>query len=463
MSNERKIYSTGGGNATIGDMLLERQVENLLRVSQKVGKDAMTAAGTKAPATETPAAALPDLNTIEVGPVEIPTLDASVREKIAGEAEATKQWAEAAGSKLAQLEDNLEKIRVEISKIERLPASALSSTAKNLLTQLKEAERQELAKRDSLLGAGDDALKAHVEFSRLLEEIRSTDPSHLGEVRTLIGRVVKIGRYRLATEAEIKAAKAPGGKWPLGTIFFEGKIYFSFSEKSSGQKALEAELRKLVDAAKFSKAASIKDRGNADLTDFPKGKPGKYYFFGQKRTKKNKSGEEYKVGEGHALIEIVNINEGKMFYDKDKGKKILAKPFMAVYVRDAIGSLAKWLEKKERYIPFIWIEQKKVITSYDNRLPKDEFDRALNIIWTLRELYEIWNKGLNPATEEPAAPEEKSEDGPSYTVPPDNSDVVVEKVATATPVVPTADTTPLLPAMAEKKVRKTKKTADKTE
>ncbi len=331
---------------------------------------------------------LPDLDKIEVSETVLPSLEGN-KEQIRVEAEGGRQWAEAAGAKIVQLKENIEKIQVEIRKIEKDPNSRFSPTAQNLMSQLKAAETRERGKLDQILSVKNDALKAHMEFSVLLEEIRGTDPSHLGEVRSIIGQMVKMGRYRVATPQEIEEGRKPTSKWPSGTIFFEGEIYFSIvsDAKSNGQRALEAEIRKLVDAVKMSKAATIKTRGNADLTSFELGKPGLYYLFSPKRTE-----GERKFYEGHALVELRDVNKGK--FDIKDGKKVFRQPFVVVEVRDAIGSLARFVS--DRWIPHYWIKQGKVITKEDRRLEQEEFDRAVRLIWTLRTLYGVWRKGLNP-------------------------------------------------------------------
>ncbi len=399
-------------------------------------------------AVSAPASVLLNLDEINVEVVVIPTLKA-IETKVEEEVNVSKQWAEAAGRKLAQLDENIEKIQAEISKVERRIREEsdlrLSGTLKSLLSQLKETQKKELAKKTQLLAVGDDALRAHVGFSRLLEEIRGVDPAHLGEVHDVLDRAMKMGRYRLATQAEIDAAGKPEGRWPSGALFLEGKVYYSIvsdASKSNGQKALEAELRKLIDAAKMSKAAAIKTRGNPNLTGFEIGKPGLYYMFSPKRTE-----GERKFSEGHALVELKDINKGK--YDWKDGKKVFRAPFVVVEVKDAIGSLSRFVS--DRWVPYYWVKMGKVITKDDKRLEQEEFDRADRMIRTLRALYVVWRKGLNPEVAKPK--EVKPEAGPAVNAVKDTDmeGIIVETKPAATAV------------KAEKPTKKSKKTVNPNE
>lgn len=372
---------------------------------------------------------LPDLEKIEVSEVALPTLEGA-KETIRTEAEGTRQWAEAAGAKIVQLRGNLEKIRGEIRNLEKDPNSKFSSTAQNMIGQLKAAENREKAKLDQLLSVENEAVRAHAEFSALVEEIRGTDPSHLGEVREIYSRVIKLGHRQIVSKKEIDNTQATGK--PLrNLIFFEGVATVP-AFNSAGGRALDAELRKLTDAAKLSKAASIKTRGNADLSGFENGKPGLYYFFSPKRTEKAYTTEggvqipERKFYEGHILVELRDVNKGK--FDWKDGKKVFRSPFVVVEVKDAIGSLARFVS--DRWIPHYWVKSGRIVPSKDKdgkpkRLEQEDFDRAVRLIRTLRALYAVWHKGLNPEVAKP----EKS-DEPAYTTPVvDITDVVVETVA----------------------------------
>ena len=416
MSRDTLKYSSEKfGNTAFADALLGAQEKAVRKSTLENAVETFVKAGEK---TAVIVSALPDLGEIEASEAELPTLE-SVKEQIRTEAEDGRQWAEAAGAKIVQLKENIERVGIEIRKIESDPNSKFSATAQNLVAQLKAVETREKGKLDQILSVKNDALKAHMEFSALLEEIRGTDPSHLGEVREIYSRVMRLGHRRIVSKKEIDDAQA-AKKSLRGLIFFEG-IASVPAFDSAGGRALDAELRKLTDAAKFSKATSIKTRGNADLSRFEIGKPGLYYFFSPKRIE-----GERKFGESHALVELRDINKGK--YDWKEGKKVFRAPFVVVEVKDAIGSLARFVS--DRWIPHYWVKAGQIVPAKDKdgkpkRLPQDEFDRVVHLISTLRALYGVWRKGLNS---EAAKPKEKS-DEPAYATPvADMAGVVVETV-----------------------------------
>ncbi len=375
-SSTGEMGDTAFADALIGALQKKTEKENVAK--ENVVKDVVAAT----------APALPDLDKIEVCEVVIPKYDGNTAKT---EADETKQYAEAAGSKLTQIRENLEKIRLEIRKIDKDPNAAFSATAKSLLVRLRTAEASEMAKEKQLLGIKDEAVKSHIEFSALLEEIRGTDPTHLGEVREVFDRIHKTGLRELVSKDEFQKIQEkhelPRGQGP---IFFEGEISVPVSA-TSGQRGLESELRKLIDAAKFSKAASIKMRGNADLSGFKSGKPGTYYFFNPKRTES----DGRKFFEGHALVEIRDVNHGKFVVDR--GQKVKKSPFVVVEVRDAIDSLSRLVS--DRWIPHFWINEGRVVSKGKDRLEKDDFDHAVHVIRTLRALFVIWQEGLNPKPE----------------------------------------------------------------
>jgi hypothetical protein len=363
---------------------------------------------------------LPDLEKIDVSEINLPVID---KAKIRTEADGARQWAESAGSKLAQLEENLEKIQAKIKEIEGDPNSKFSSSALNTLAQLRVTEAKEKAKIAQLKGISNEDLKKHMEFSAFLEEIRGTDPSHYGEVREIWNQVHKKELRKIISKEQFNEYKLPE---KMGLIFFEGKISVPISG-SDGQKALEAELRKIVDEAKLSKAASIKNRGNADLSGFEKSKPGLYYFYSPKRIEEAhflKDGvtqiPERKFYEGHALIEIRDLNKGK-FYFKD-GKKVFKFPRLIVEVRDAVGSLLKLANGDRKSLPFSWIAERRI--SSKDPLEQEDFDRALWMIKVIWAVFGTWKKGLNPKATKSST---QTIDEPAFTIPADNSAVVVEK------------------------------------
>lgn len=401
---------------------------------------------------EASAVVLPDVKAIAAEKVVIPTLK-DAEAKIGEEVGTVKQWAEEAGAEIARIDVNLERVNAEIFKVEKRirtePDVRLSATLRELYSQLEEAKKKEVARRARLLDAGGEDLKAHVQFVRFLEEIRTTNHLNIGEVREIFSRVHQLEFRKLVSKDELEKLQKGLLQNHQGPIFFEGQISVPVSA-TGGQKGLEAELRKLTDAAKNSKAASIRMRGNADLHGLSVGKPGFYYGYFPKRTEKAHITEggvqipERKHFEGHVLIELRDLNAGKFYVEK--GKKIFRKPYVVVMGRDAVGS-ASWMEGKS--VPYFWVEQRRVIPPKDKetgepkRLDEKEFEQSLRFINAIWALYGVWHKGSNPKPVEA-----KPEEGPTVNAVADTdmSGVIVE-------------TKPATPSPAEtaKKVKKTKK------
>lgn len=324
---------------------------------------------------------LPDLNKIEVAEVTLPTFEEK-KEMIHQEAEEVKQWSEGAGKMLMQVRRNLEVIRSEIKKIESDMiesdrSSEFSATARDLLVQWKQKEKEETAKEAQLLSVKNEAAKGHMEFSALLNEIRSTDPTNFAKVRDILNRLVNLKRYRLATSQDFREARERK-KWPHGTRFFEEKVYINSipeEEKTAGQRALEGETKKLVDAAKASKPGVIRSNGNADLTGYFAGKPDMYYFYSPERT--DERGQKH--SEGHTNVRLYDINKGE------------GKPFLKVEIPMATGDLG-WMENHlgKRFIPLFWIQKGEIPEERKKAMKSEEIKYAKRIIFTLRALYRIW-------------------------------------------------------------------------
>lgn len=337
---------------------------------------------------------LPDLDKIDVTELALPTFEEK-KEIIHQEAEEVKQWSEGAGKKLMQVRKNLENIRMEIEKIESDMiesdrSSEFSATARDLLVQWKQKEKEEMTKEAQLLSVKNEAAKGHMEFSALLNEIKNTDPTHFSKVRDILNRLVKLGRYRIATFQDTEEARKKE-KWPYGTRFFERNIYIPtvpLEEKSAGQRALEAELKKLIDAAKTSKPGVIKTNGNADLTGYGPGKPGVYYFYSPERI--DKKGQQH--AEGYADVKLYDAN-------KREGR-----PYIKVDIIMAAGDLG-WTENHpgKRSIPLLWIQQGEIPEGTKKEMKPDQIKYAARVISTLRALYGIWKnekRELNPETTE---------------------------------------------------------------
>ncbi len=281
----------------------------------------------------------------------------------------------------------LNTIREEIRKVEDDSLLRESSVGRLKISALRKTEGEIQEKLRA-----NETLKGHVDFGQLLDEIRGIRPENTGEVHGTLTKVIQLGRYRLATPVEVEEGKRT--KWPSGTIFFEGRVYYSVHEgmASAGQRALEAELRKLVDSAKLSKAAAMKSRGNADITGLTceRPRPGSYYLYSPKREVPQEAGPPLKFSEGHLLVELVDKNKGR----KDRP------PYLVVEIKQGEGSCRSLADRSQGRtdVPYYWVELGFIIPPKDRetgkprRLDDDEFRRALKIIKTIRAICAVSGK-----------------------------------------------------------------------
>ncbi len=273
--------------------------------------------------------------------------------QIKAEAEKIKHLAEELGPKKV-------KILARIHELEVSESTQFSPSAKEELARLK----SDLAALEALLEK-DEAFKGHAEFTALIAEIKMTSPAALAEVREMWNRVHKKGLRKL-----VPVREAPKNN----TVWFEGQVSVPIAE-SPGQKCLEAELRKLVDEAKRSRASSIKARGNSDITglvDEKSRKAGAYYLGASKP-------------ERHLLLRLK---------DRNVGKKNL-QPYWVVEVLDSDGSCS-WIRTQEgrRDVPLYWIERDFISLPKDEQgnpryLKPGEFIRAVHLVRTIREMVEL--------------------------------------------------------------------------
>lgn len=220
------------------------------------------------------------------------------------------------------------------------------------LSQDLTKEFADLQKKERVLkeASGDSALASHLDFSVLLEQIR-TAPQTPEDAELLLKEVVQRGRYSLLSKEEAeRKRKEWGNNVPTGVQFFAGRGYVPFQPaeaetKSKGQMALESVLGQYLNAVRKHKAIQIKAEvekikaeGGIALPLFKQGELGKYVLCFSKRT--DEGGHHWHEGAG-----LVSLKKEKQ---KD-GREITA-----IYVLDGAGSL-KWLgQYKNRWIPFGW-------------------------------------------------------------------------------------------------------------
>lgn len=143
----------------------------------------------------------------------------------------------------------LDKIRREIAEIESDPKKlALSPTLQKRLFNLR-------SNMTEIQAIKDVGIKAHVELAAFLEECRHAvaEPEHLGE---LLEKAQKMGRIR-----EVSEEKAKG----RAHIFYTGKyglwelVPDATGKISEGNRAVETELRGVLDAQKKMREERKKD------------------------------------------------------------------------------------------------------------------------------------------------------------------------------------------------------------
>ena len=87
-----------------------------------------------------------------------------------------------------------------------------------------------------------------------------------------------------------------------------------------------------------------------------------------------------------SLVQIHNRAFGELLRPRNASKKD-AKPYWVCEVVDADGS-CRWIitQPGRRDIPLYWAERAHIYLKDDQHLEKSEFDRALRLIWTIREM-----------------------------------------------------------------------------
>ncbi|GMQ95009.1 MAG: hypothetical protein BMS9Abin13_119 [Patescibacteria group bacterium] len=194
---------------------------------------------------------LPDL------PDEAPSLSSEELEEAAQKAQETKSWAEKAGERLLDLKKEQRRIHaVEGWDLVR----KLAERDALLSERIKEIEE-----------AGDENLSRHVEYSEFLNFIREVEtPEQIKKVlRRLLDESVNedgVTRVRDIHKEEAHRLKSANkGRLPRGYFYVEGQCYAFYSpsegqEKSSGQKALEAEFTKALRRVSLQKKRKIRKK-----------------------------------------------------------------------------------------------------------------------------------------------------------------------------------------------------------
>lgn len=215
---------------------------------------------------------LPDLGAIEV--VELSEEELA---RQAEEAQKRQEWVEDAARKTVAIQKTVSEITVLGAKC------PLSSESNSLLTSGKNA----LEKIRMMIGSA--GCTDHFKKAVFLESIRKADDTAVS-VEFFLGGAVGAGHYRVVTDLEAKNLGKRGSTWPKGTLRFHGEFYLScyeeMGDKSGHQKALEAELGKLIRRTVATEKKAVQER-LAELERNPIGDPldfkdrqlGTYSFF----------------------------------------------------------------------------------------------------------------------------------------------------------------------------------------
>ncbi|MDE2018725.1 MAG: hypothetical protein KGJ13_00030 [Patescibacteria group bacterium] len=303
--------------------------------------------------TEESQEVLPDISAL-------PSANPEILRNAKSEAERKKQWAHAAGARLLELEQ-------EFNALQK--ASENDPDIADLAPAFKQ-RFEELEKAIATIGSVGEELRKHVQFAKLIEEIRRC-PNTLAALTEVFGRALETGWLYLATEKEIDASRAEG-RWPGGTFVFQGKVYFRAVRPGKpmiypARTRFEKEMRQLqsrvIASAWKQRIASMREQATCECSDLMRGKKGKYYFVGPNP-------------DDHVLLEISEESDNYHRFVRVVG------------VVDALGSFA-WMKAGglRQSIPLSWIQNGKIIS--ERRLEERDFARALSLVRKIRDFAKL--------------------------------------------------------------------------
>ncbi|MBU6500516.1 MAG: hypothetical protein KGJ89_01655 [Patescibacteria group bacterium] len=320
-----------------------------------------------------PSVPLPDISSL-------PSLSDDELKNMREQGQQRGQWAQAAAQKLLQL---LASLQILEDQARQDPDIVLSDEFRTKRQQIEAGLAQI---QDA---GGSEELRARLGFSKMLEEIRATNPHDRKAVQDIIHRVLATGRRRVASVEEA-AAFDKAKSWPREAIFLGREVYMRRQLKAGEQytpadNALESTFRHFIEAVrkarkaeKKDKISAMKERGSVEgklrgQRGIIRGEKGVYYLYSPKR----KEGDR-EYFEGHGVLEV-----------RDDNKDVKRQPFLVIHVLETEGSL-NWLSDNHNgqrtSLPLFWLQRGSVITRQDRRLKPDEFNRAVRMIRTLRAL-----------------------------------------------------------------------------
>lgn len=245
---------------------------------------------------------------------------------------AEKKQAEERKANTQALADKIAKAKAELEKIEVIPDWDINP---DLVSQREGI----LAFLDKVEVSGDEAFKASLAVSSLINRIKAANPQRDAEVEVELHNVANEGR------GEIRDAKDLPTLVPEGVVRFKNLYLLHKKSKihpdkvaSPADQTIFRELRALISrylkTADSKKMEDLKKSGNPSSVDFKAKKPGIYkVYFPYRKNSKGKIWEE-----GCGLVELVNLNK-------------TGNPFFVVKIINGAGSLHKWANHKNEWLP----------------------------------------------------------------------------------------------------------------
>ncbi len=282
------------------------------------------------------------------------------------EAQQRSQFAQRAAKTIMQIGER----RKQLTLIEEKGGTITSAHR----LELEELDRKE----QQILSYGDDELRAQVQFSLFIEEVRVAEPTR--EIAlAILTRAIEMERYRIATIEEARAIRSHADR-PAGTQFFDAHVYLSLLSGSPGQSALEAELRKYLkrvkqymESAQDSVINAILRGGSHDLEQLRNGITGVYVLHLPER----KVPGEATFHEGAALVSVEKKSLGR-----EGGEMMIIK------VVSGAGKLSWMSDHHGKWISLASFKRDKS----DSNLSGDLLDFSDRLIRNLKAALSSWRK-----------------------------------------------------------------------
>ncbi|PIP04174.1 MAG: hypothetical protein CO061_00555 [Candidatus Yonathbacteria bacterium CG_4_9_14_0_2_um_filter_47_74] len=225
----------------------------------------------------------------------------------AAEVHKRREWAEGAGA-------FLEKAQARLAAIYGIADWSLSR-------KLGEEVGAILSKMDEIAQAGDENLRRHVEYARLLSAVRAITSDEAGVARfarEIVPTLLASGRYTIASRDDVQRYKSGHrGALPSGAFWLSRKTYFPYQpkegeEKSAAQYALETEVRKALRRLPLGKRSDRDLSARTDLNregnDFLSRVEGLYGFDVPPRNLRGKS-----IQGGFLVVSVAPVRNGDDF------------------------------------------------------------------------------------------------------------------------------------------------------